>query len=119
MSPRIDYAAVRPGMTVTTYSGRPIVITAARHVVRNLNEGRGWQLVIVLSGWAERACAPFEYVERCYQLPGRRTHVLNVDHRVMNTRVLDSYDDVMARRTHSYSPRLIELNTNIRVDVTV
>lgn len=114
---RIDYATVRPGMTVTTYSGRPIRVTAVRHVVRLLSEGRGWKSTVVLSGWLERARAPFEYVEHCYQLPERRTELLHDDPKVKHARFWASVDDdaAMRRTTHDYSARLIELNTNIRI----
>lgn len=119
MHPRIEYAAVRPGMTVTTYSGRPIRVTAVRHVTRLLGEGRGWTRTVVLSGWLERARAPFEYVEHCYQLPERRTEVLRDDVDAKTRRFWASVDDdaAMRRTTHSYSPRLVQLDTNIRVGV--
>lgn len=112
-TPRIDYAAVRPGMTVQTYSGAPIEVTAVRHLVRRLGEGRGWTRTVALSGWFGG-----RYVENCYQLPERRTGVLHVDHGAMNLRTLDTYDAVLARRTHSYSTRYLTLDLNIRIDVT-
>lgn len=117
MSTRIDYAAVHPGMTVTTYSGRPIGVTEVRHLTLLLGEGRGWTRTVELTGWLERARAPFQYVEHCYQLPERRAEVLKIDFKVGNRRLIDSYDDVLTRTNHSYSRRYVELITNIRVEL--
>lgn len=113
---RTEYAKVRSGMTVTTYSGQPIRVTAARHVVR-LIAGRAVPAV-GLSGWAERAQAPFEYIEYCYQLPHRRTELLadtGTKRRFWAT--FDMDDAAMHRTAHSYSPRYLELDLNIRIEL--
>ena len=116
---RITYAEVRPGMTVTTYSGQPIQVTEVRHLVRLLGEGRGWTRTVELTGWLERARAPFDYVEHCYQLPERRTELIDDDAEAKKRRFWASVDDDAAimRTTHDYSRRLVELDLNIRIEL--
>jgi hypothetical protein len=112
---RIEFGRVRPGMVVTTYSGRPIEVTAVRHVVRKLGEGRGWTATVVLSGWFQG-----RYVDACYQLPDRRTDLLRDDAQAKAARFWASVDDddaAMMRTTHDYSGRLVTLNTNIRLEL--
>ena len=115
-SSRIEYSQVRPGMTVQTYSGRPIEVTEVRHVVRKLGEGRGWTATVELSGWL-RDWSGGQYVEHCYQLPNRSTRVERDAADAKHARFWASVDDdaAMHRTIHDYSRRFVMLDLNIRI----
>lgn len=108
---RIDYSAVRPGMTVDTYSyDHAIEVTAVRHVVRLIDDRI--LPAVDLSGWIVDRFGARRFADHCYQLPNRRTHLLSDAGRP------DVFDRVGVRALHSYSPRFVELDLNIRIDVT-
>ena len=110
---RIDYSAVRPGMTVTTYShDHAIEVTAVRHVVRIVDNRI--LPAVDLSGWIVDRFSARRFADHCYQLPGHRTYLLDDD---APERVYVR-DAVMVRNLHSYSDRFVGLDLNIRIDVT-
>lgn len=112
---RTEYATVRPGMTVTTYSGEPIEVTAVRFVLRLLDMDRGWTPTVVLSGRVGWWAGDMRHVENCYQLPHGRTRL--IDDKGAQNRFWVTIDDdaAMHRTAHNYSTRYVELDTNIRI----
>jgi hypothetical protein len=113
---RINWSQVRPGMTVRAYDGTPIEVTAIRHTVRLLDLGRGWVRTVQVSGWYGWS-GDSRYTEACFQLPERSTHLLRDDAKAKAARFWASVDDDAAimRSAHSYSTRLLELDTCIRI----